>query len=438
MRSFLWEIEMVASTDIKFYVHTNNNAPQLTNNYGCMIDVLDACLVNGFGTQAVSTLTASGTTVTATFGAAHNLMQYQVIKITGANQSEFNGEHRILTIPDSSSLTFELAAAPSVSTATGTITASLPPLGWEKPFSSTNETGGGKAAYRSLNLLLPSRPFLRVVDELDPAYNASYAKYAKVGIVEDMTDIDTMLGVQAPYDAALPNKNWVATGSGTSVINGWARWYYARNEGLPSRSDISAITVGNRNWLLVGTKDYFYILPCFTPDTGASDNKAASPYGFGAFERYYNDDVSNTFLSASIRDVAASSNATIGSMSGISSSDVRNILLFKPIEQTNSYATARAAYQISITSHSSGRTAYLQGSADKIPIYPISIDESTTLFGINVKNIRGGFIGIYALAQILPLNDYQIFVRDGSAFIAKFCTVNATAVGEIVLKIGEL
>jgi hypothetical protein len=72
---------MVASTDIKYYVHTNTNAPQLTNNFGCMIDVLDACLVNGFGSQTVSTLTASGTTVTATFGSAHNFMQYQVIKI---------------------------------------------------------------------------------------------------------------------------------------------------------------------------------------------------------------------------------------------------------------------------------------------------------------------------------------------------------------------
>src|SRR5690606_10057831 len=167
---------MVASTDIKFYVHTNNNAPQLQNAYGSMINVLDACLVDGINIGAISSLTASGKTVTATFGSAHNLMQYQVIKITGANQSEFNSEHRILTVPNAQSVTFELAAMPSVTTATGTITASLPPLGWEKPFSSSNPNGGGKAAYRSTNLLLPSRPFLRVVDELDPAYTATYAK----------------------------------------------------------------------------------------------------------------------------------------------------------------------------------------------------------------------------------------------------------------------
>ena len=424
---------MVASTDIKFYVHTNTNAPQLTNNYGCMIDVLDACLVNGFGSQTVSTLTAIGTTVTATFGSAHNFMQYQVVKIAGATQTEYNGEFRILTVPNSNSITFQLAATPSVTTATGTITCSLPPLDWEKPFSSA-----GKAAYRSSNTLLPSRPFLRVVDELDPAYTATYAKYAKVGIVEDMTDIDTMFGVQAPFDAANPDKNWVATGSGATVINGWAKWYYARVGGLNFSNDTSSATSGNHNWLLVGNKDYFYILPCFTPDTGTDITKTANPYGFGAFERYYNDDVSNTFLSASVRDAAANSSATIGSMSGVSSNNIPNILLFKPIEQTNNHTTARAVYQMSSATHYSGRTDYIKGSADKIPIFPISLEENLTPFANNVKNIRGGLVGIYALAQVMPLNDYQIFVRDGSAFIAKFCTISAYLAGELVLKIGEL
>ncbi|MEG2434038.1 MAG: hypothetical protein RSB25_20605, partial [Acinetobacter sp.] len=167
---------MVASTDIKFYVHTNNNAPQLQNAYGSMINVLDACLVNGINIGAISSLTASETTATALFSSAHNLIQYQVIKITGANQTEFNGEHRILTVPNSNTVTFELASESSVPIATGTITASLPPLGWEKPFSSSNPSGGGKAAYRSANTLLLNRHFLRVVDELDSVWNLSYAK----------------------------------------------------------------------------------------------------------------------------------------------------------------------------------------------------------------------------------------------------------------------
>lgn len=283
MRSFLWVKKMVASTDIKFYVHTNNNAPQLQNAYGSMINVLDACLINGFQIGVVSSLTASGNTVTATFGAAHNLMQYQVIKITGAAQAEFNGEHRVLTIPNAQSVTFDLATTPSVTTATGAISASLPPLGWEKPFSNNNPNGGGKAAYRSTNLLLPSRPFLRVVDELDPAYTATYAKYAKVGIVEDMLDIDTMIGVQAPFDAAAPDKNWVGIGAGTSAINGWAKWYYASAQ-LNNRlyPDSTAPESANRVWLLVGNTDYFYIIPSFNTES------PGLVYGFGEFKTLLN------------------------------------------------------------------------------------------------------------------------------------------------------
>ena len=294
-------MNMVASTDIKFFVHSNNNAPQLQNAYGSMIGVLDACLVNGISLGSVSTLTAVGTTVTAVFSAAHNLMQYQVLKITGANQAEYNGEHRILTVPNATSVTFQLATSPSATTASGSITASLPSLGWEKPFSSINPEGGGKGAYRSKNTLLPSRPFLRVVDELDPAYTATYAKFAKVGIVEDMTDINTMLGVQAPFNSTTPERNWVGTGSGVSAINGWARWYYARNTTAnTSTSDGNPPSGGSRPFILIGTKDVFYILCGMT-----TQDNTKLVYGFGAFESLIPADTSNTFLSSTLINVTA-------------------------------------------------------------------------------------------------------------------------------------
>src|SRR5690606_9425834 len=243
--------DMGAKTDIKFFVHTNNNAPQLQNAFGSMINVLDAALVNGIQVGTVSSLTASGKIVTAVFGTAHNLMPYQVVKIAGANQAEYNGEYRILSVPNATTLTFELAEVPSTTIATGTINCSLPPLGWEKPFSSSNPNGGGKAAYRSKNLLLSSRHFLRVVDEMDPVQLTTYTKFAKVGIVEDMTDIDTMLGVQAPFDPAAPNKNWVGTGTGNAAYNGWAKWIYATNSDN-FFSENSVPPAGIRNWLLVG------------------------------------------------------------------------------------------------------------------------------------------------------------------------------------------
>ncbi|MGE8573448.1 MAG: hypothetical protein ACN6NW_15625 [Acinetobacter amyesii] len=420
---------MVASTDIKFYVHTNNNAPQLQNAYGSMINVLDACLVDGINIGAVSSLTTSGKTVTATFGSGHNLMQYQVIKITGATQSEFNGEHRILTIPNAQSVTFELAASPSTNTATGTISASLPPLGWEKPFSSVNAGGGGKAAYRSKNLLLPSRPFLRVVDELDPVYTATYAKYAKAGIVEDMTDIDTMLGVQAPFDAALPDKNWTGTGSGSSAYNGWAKWYYASSVLAGQSSDSTAPTNGNRDWILVGSKDYFYILPAAIPN-----GKHYSNYGFGAFESLLDLDNANCFLSASVSYSTAGTTLYRADNTGLGSTNStgRTILLRDHKQELPTHARTYSFHAVTSGEIYSGYMDYIapKSVANTIPIFPIFLRENNGV-------IRGQIPNFYWVLQAKPHVNLAVLEKDNSAFMA-INSVVGTAENQIVVKIGDL
>ena len=418
---------MVASTDIKFYVHSNTNAPQLTNNFGCMIDVLDACLVNGFGSQAVSTLTAVGTTVTATFGSAHNFMQYQVIKIAGATQTEYNGEFRILTVPNANSITFKLAAAPSVTTATGTINCSLPPLGWLKPFSGT-----GKAAYRSANTLLASRPYLRVVDALDAAYTSTYAKYAKVGIVEDMSDIDTMLGVQAPYDSASPDKNWVGTGSGTSGVNGWARWYYAASTAVSGGLFNSQTpAAGNRQWILVGNSDYFYILPTTTVPSATVNTQHASAYGFGAFKSLLNADNSCTFLQSHLT-LGNNGASVIVYFSLVSSSTNGPLLLLRDYAQSANYKTANC---LSLNSDASGSGVNNVIGASTLtntaPFAPVFIKEDTT----NV--LRGQIKNLFWLFQQKPYSNFQLIEKDGALYIAAFIAASSN-LGQIVLKIGDL
>ena len=419
---------MVASTDIKFYVHSNNNAPQLQNAYGSMIGVLDACLVNGISLGLASSLTAMGTTVTAVFSTAHNLMQYQVLKITGANQAEYNGEHRILTVPNATSVTFELGSAPSTTTATGTITASLPPLGWEKPFSSANAAGGGKAAYRSKNMLLPSRPFLRVVDELDPAYTATYAKFAKVGLVEDMASIDTLLGVQAPYDALNPNKNWVGTGAGGEAFNGWSKWYYSTVSSASINSaarESNGGTNGNAPWFLVGNGDYFYILPSVTPtDT--------SPlcYGFGSFKSLLNSDSANNFICAHINYVSVSSPISLGSYSGLGGRSTQSIILLQ-----RNHAQNTQFQSANNTSTVFSGSALLSGANDYIgisgitPFTPVYIVESV---------LRGELIGLFWLHQRKPYINKQ-FIEDGGAlYIAIDFSPYSANSGQIVFKAGDL
>ena len=416
---------MVASTDIKFYVHTNTNAPQLENAYGSMINVLDACLIDGIQIGVVSSLTASGNTVTVTFGAAHNLMQYQVIKITGANQPEFNGEHRILTIPDSSSFTFELAAAPSVSTATGTISASLPPLGWEKPFSSSNPNGGGKAAYRSLSLLLPSRPFLRVVDELDPSYSTTYAKYAKVGMIENMTDIDTMLGVQAPFDAVNPDKNWVGTGSGASAINGWARWYYARYADASSDAkDFTSPGDGARGYVLIGTDEYFYIIN----STGYLRNYG-QVYGFGAYDSLENGYGFNNFLSATLNSTSADSWNKVGEFTSIANNNGDNYLITERLlSRHDNYGLSRVFSSVLGSGTISGSVNSHTYRADTaaFPVY------------ISGEGLYGKLRGCFHLVNKEPYTHKQIIARLNKAYIALSVAKYSNIMGQMIFEIGDI
>ena len=49
-----------------------------------------------------------------------------------------------------------------------------------------------------------------------------------VGIVEDLSDIDTIVGAQAPYDPNNPTQNWKQVQAGQW---GWYKWYHGRTSG---------------------------------------------------------------------------------------------------------------------------------------------------------------------------------------------------------------
>lgn len=430
---------MVASTDIKFYVHTNTNAPQLQNAFGCMIDVLDACLVNGFGSQTVSTLSVNGTKATATYGTAHNYLQGQVVKVAGADQIEFNGEHRI-NVESPTSISYTITGS-NVSQATGTITTSLPPLGFEKPYASTNPSGGGKAAYRTKNTALASRPFLRVVDERDPSWTSTYAKYAKVGIVENMTGIDAMSGDQMPYDPSNPTKNWVGTGTGSSAVNGWAKWHYAVSTGIrdssgtqvETQNDSSSPIAGVRQWFVIGNDKYFYILNSVVP----ADNQYLI-YGFGVVE---NPNSTDWFLASDLTANIASDTYRLYDFNNlayqINYAVTPTILLFK--------ANARLTTDILFLScpkvHrsrdgliNSGISNYITNSGDA-NAHPLVPPTALSLDGGGVR-VMGHLPGIYWLLRNRPFNEYQMFANGDSLLLAKLVMAN-TEFGQVVFDLGE-
>lgn len=442
---------MVTGKTVKFFTSKNNNAPQLLNVQGSMLALLDACLVSGIQVGAVASLTASGTTATVAFGMVHNLMKHQVIRISGANQAEFNGDFKIKHIVDTNTITFELNTAATVTSATGTISCLLAPLGFEKPFSSTTALGGGRAAFRSKDESLPNRPFLRVVDERISSYSNNYAKYAKVGIVENMTGIDTMTGVQAPYIASAPTRNWNPTGSGSSIKNGWAKWYYcSAGESIVDSTNLADYSITAGNWLVVGTDTGFYIMNSVNNDMSIpeSGKKLAYCYGFGAFEPIADDDLFTHFLLAtnyweaaqniSYRATSNTNSVSIGSGDNNFSTVGRSVFLQRGYKKS-AYAQAtgrKVAFESSPVV--SGGASYYTVSSDMLggvilqsPLIIEVLDTSQFL-------PRGFLPLIKTIPHKVSYTDLQLVEQSGRVFIAKeICGDMSTPLGIVMFDLGE-
>lgn len=166
---------------VKFIHSAMTGAPVLTGQAGSMIAVLDACLVNGFGSATVDSIVIAGGVATVTRGAGHPFGPTEIAQIAGATVTggSINGD-RIVLSSTATQYTFAAVGIPN-QTATGTITHRVAPLGWDKPFSGTN-----LAVYRSPDVT-GTREFLRV--------NDTGTTDARVIGYEAMTDVNTGTGL---------------------------------------------------------------------------------------------------------------------------------------------------------------------------------------------------------------------------------------------------
>lgn len=230
---------------VKHYQNTMQGIPQLTNNWGAMIALLDAVLVTGFNHVPIlglSKSSASSITATINLGSGHGFIDRQVVRIAGSTNG-WDGDYKVLSA-DSTSITVECTAA-HASTILGTATCFTAPLDFEIVHQTPVSSIEPKRAYRStdpesLGLILLVHDFCSV------GAAAAGAKFAKVGLVESMTDIDTIVGNQLPENS----NNWGWDGT----HHGCAKWYYAtpaQANNYDTRNDTVAPSNGNRSFTIV-------------------------------------------------------------------------------------------------------------------------------------------------------------------------------------------
>lgn len=395
-------------------------APVLTNVWGSMTALLDACLVSGWNLKGVTSITRDGATATALLTSGHGFEVDQVVLVEGCDQAEYNGEFTV-TATTSGTVSFNVSGTPaSPATTTGTITMKVAPLGFETAFTGTN-----KRAYRSPNPM-SNRHFLRVDDSLPVGYTTSWAKFARVTIAEGMSDVDTFVGARAPLDPLAPTKNEVPSGSGTSMYSGWFKWYYARQTYNENAGDNGA---WSRSWVLVGDDRGFFL----TNSSGFGGDRRVL-HAFTDFESYKAGDKYSSFLVSSERyrtvsDAGGAQNSPGWDARSAEAQDTTGKIAIRNYSQLGDNC------RLGMLSLNDGNDQNISGRSASIP-FPNGPDYSLLLHPIYLRessgggHLRGTLPGMFWIHQNQPFAHLSVIDGVMGYPDRKFVMVTMDRVGE--------
>lgn len=329
------------ANEVYYYSSFDAGAPVLNNVAGSLIGVLDACLLNGYNTQTLASLSVTGNVATAS-KATHGFKaeEGKWIEVSGATPASLNGLKKV-TSHTSNTFSF---AAPGVADglATGTITVKRPPIGWSKPFSGTN-----KAVYRSVDPSSTGR-YLRVLDD------AAVATEARAVMYETMTDVDTGLGPSPrPTDLA-----------------GGVFWGKTENNATA------------KTWIIIGDSRIFYLFIQVS-----SSAFITSPYAFGDIKSYRPGDMFSCILYGS--DVAVTTGASRPLKLGMT-----YICGFQPDNWNSTLSRSSSQTAGSVRSHISGlgQNGQVQSSQGQFPNWPSPVDNGMAIATLFVTEENASFL----------------------------------------------
>lgn len=378
-----------ADTSVKWFHSGMVDAPVLRGEAGALIELLDACLINGFGSRTADSIVVSGGVATVALGAGNPFEQHVVVKIEGATPVGLDAEWKIATSA-ASSFTF---ACPGIAdgTATGTITVKRAAAGWGKPFSAAN-----KAAYQSSDVGSTGY-FLRLDDtDTQRCYVRGY---------EQMTDVDT-------GDEPFP-----------TIIQRGATGYAWR------RSNDTSTT--SRPWLVVADGMMIYIVMKF--DTTTSWGYAL--HWFGDVISYIPGDIFHCTIAA------AGTPSPSYPGHAVSTACNRNAefeYLARQADQlTKSPTFARLGFHAQTTTPwGLGMSSYTPGEPLNV-MYPIPITDSGTDLSTTVP-VRGNMPGLAAPLHHRPFSQLSIVDGGGALSGRKLIVAEVardTSVGRLLIDI---
>lgn len=421
---------MATDVDVQYFSHLNGLT--LGNNWGDLIRLLDKALVTGLDfTQITAASIDTQGDVHITLYAAHNAMLFQVVELTGFAPSSLNQKYRIKGVPNTTQLILKPALDIVERSITAIGTGKLASLGYDIIF---RDAGDVKRVYRTKNPTV-EHPFIRVDESLTSpdgtsgVYTSSYAKYAMVGLLENMTHIDDYENpevLQLPFDSTDPAKNWKITGTGTNVIRGWSKWHWAVNNQYPSNSinESASPNTELKRFTLCGDNNAFYLLNS-SHSRNYADDKVLR--GCGTFKDCTHN--KGWFLMSALTSNHAGEPFRLGTMLGGTplayySSESSSFLVTK-----ESFTTTNHVFATPIIKSN------LSGSIDVSPNTDIPALEIP--FADTAGYLRGGVYHIFEAYKQVSYLDTTPIISDGSMYIADSCR-SYDAAGGFYFYLGEL
>lgn len=340
---------------VKVFRSTDFGAPANTNAAGALIAILDACLVTGYGSQT-ATITRTDTTATVTLPVAHTLKSDTFVRISGANQADYNGDFAI-TVTGANTFTYQVANSP-VTPATGTITSKVAPANWTKPFSGTN-----LAAYKQG--AGSNGMYLRVSD--------TTTSLPRAKAFESMTDVNTGLG-------DFPTETQVAGG-----------------KYLPKSDSATA-----QDWIIIANEKLVFIMPRLNSNT-------IYPIAFGDIISVKSGDSFNTvFCGLS----SQSDNTPVTLSPYANSTSEAGYLARNNLYLGGSVITGRYSFSMGQSIMGSGGIPYPSPIDNSLHLSEIYFTESA--------GIRGKMPGIWNVLHNKPFQHQDIVIGTGDFEGKKF------------------
>ena len=253
-------MEYNIDTQVKLITSEMLKSPELKNSFGSLNNLLKLTLTEGFNERIVSSINVDMNNIaTIVLPLNHGFFKDTVVIITGATETHFNGQFRLIGVTGTTVSLYIKDTSISQASTTSEITIKVAPLGYTIPYENESE---GVICFKNKSLKSPA--ILKSIDKLPPnGYSESWAKFSRVVIGQSIDDKgDFIDNIKTPFWREFPDAEKTGNGvTGAGGIHGYAKWDYAIHNNYDFMETYSPVVNSfPTDWRIIGDDKTFYLM----------------------------------------------------------------------------------------------------------------------------------------------------------------------------------